>query len=180
MTNRPDLYKSSCDKLFKAYFDNTLKHGDCRAYAVGNILESGDWKCLFLTATDIFGRHKTEDATKEDMYMVWKSSIFTRGPEAVSIYRLIIAGREDLIETAEEMKREARELINASGYTVEELMRIERTFEVADKGTSAEDHMYNGLVAVLDVLKDIHQVEDDHLEKTRFKAHHELKVKELV
>jgi hypothetical protein len=56
--------------------------------------------------------------------------------------------------------QEAKGLVAASGYTEEELAEIEYAFEIADQGNSREDWMFNGLVAVLDELKRIHDVSD--------------------
>lgn len=49
--------------------------------------------------------------------------------------------------------------IQNSGYSKVELMRIEFAFETALKGKNEDDWMFNGLMAVLDVLADIHQVD---------------------
>lgn len=35
---RPELYQKTVDILVKAYFDDTLQHGNCYACAVGNII----------------------------------------------------------------------------------------------------------------------------------------------
>lgn len=49
--------------------------------------------------------------------------------------------------------------IQESGYTKAELMKIEYAFETADKGKNGDDYMFNGLVAVLQVLAEIHSVD---------------------
>lgn len=52
----------------------------------------------------------------------------------------------------------AKKQIDATGYSWQELARVEYAFESAKKGESADDWMFNGLMAVLDVLADIHGV----------------------
>jgi hypothetical protein len=71
-----------------------------------------------------------------------------------------------------------KEAEKRSGYKVHELQIIEDAFENANEGNSREDWMYNGLVAVLDVLKEIHEVTDEDLaiSKQRFAAHHQSKL----
>jgi hypothetical protein len=47
-----------------------------------------------------------------------------------------------------------------SGYHWKDLAKIEFAFETADKGESDEDYMFNGLMAVVAVLDEIHQNTD--------------------
>jgi hypothetical protein len=55
MINEP-LYRRTVDILVNAYFNDTLKHGDCFACAVGNIVNYGkpeqtsNWVGVFYTA----------------------------------------------------------------------------------------------------------------------------------
>jgi len=52
------------------------------------------------------------------------------------------------------------DLINASGYTMPELMLVEFAFETAPEVENNErQNQYNGLCAVFDVLQEIHEVE---------------------
>ena len=53
----------------------------------------------------------------------------------------------------------ARTEINSTGYTINELAKIEAAFEGAPGWK--EDYMFNGLVAVLEVLKEIHEVGEE-------------------
>ncbi|CAH1002625.1 hypothetical protein LEM8419_03497 [Neolewinella maritima] len=51
-------------------------------------------------------------------------------------------------------------MMRATGYTVEELMRIENVFEMSRKYAQyASEEQYNSLCAVIDVLTDIHGIE---------------------
>lgn len=143
--NRTELHQKTKDVLFKAYFDDTLEHSNCAACAVGNIC-GGEvlWSILFMTWED------GEPRTFEDI----------RGMKVLSPSYGKYRGR--IID--EQLRQEALAIIANTGYAVEELMLIERAFEMADKGENEEDHMFNGLVAVLEVLKDIHGVDDAGVE----------------
>lgn len=68
---------------------------------------------------------------------------------------------------------EAKMQIKVTGYSIEELSMIEHAFERADFGNSNEDWMFNGLVAVLDALKKIHEVEDNETDVQRFRNHYQ-------
>jgi hypothetical protein len=55
---------------------------------------------------------------------------------------------------------DAKEQIDATGYTWQELARIEYAFERAPMSHSREDHVFNGLMAVVDVLCQIHEMDE--------------------
>jgi len=46
-----------------------------------------------------------------------------------------------------------------TGYSPSELISIERAFERCDRGCNEDDYMFNGLMAVVDVLAEIHGVD---------------------
>ncbi len=147
------LYKKTCDILFDAYFNDTLRHGMCSACAVGNIckeaskksgVSNGAWGALFNTSSS------GQTISKNGITPIYK---FFYTPE-------------DVIE--------AHSLISFTGYHWTELAKIEFAFESAAAGNSLEDHMYNGLVAVLDVLKEIHEVKEDN-QTERFTNHYKQK-----
>lgn len=48
--------------------------------------------------------------------------------------------------------------IKATGYTLEDIINIEMAFESA-AGNSRDEMMFNGLIAVVDVLGDIHGID---------------------
>lgn len=53
----------------------------------------------------------------------------------------------------------AKHEIDSTGYPLKSLMRIEYAFETARKGKCSDDWMFNGLMAVVDVLAEIHGVD---------------------
>jgi len=135
--NRPNLYQKTVNLLLDAYNNETLKHGNCYACAVGNICRgSYAWGQAF-TTSDTGKQHRN--------YLLpgWKIS------------------HKDVVE-----------LVESTGYTFDELADIEFAFEssVADTKddptryyfyttTKPKLGQYIGLCAVLDKLREIHEVD---------------------
>lgn len=147
------LYDKTVDILYQAYFNDTLKHLSCTACAVGNICGGNlEWRFLFVTE---FG---TQRNVIDVHYLTTSVAPFNSQLEV------------------DKARKRAFDLIESTGYTPYELAKVEYAFESADKGKSGEDWMFNGLVAVLDVLKEIHEVKDDVEVRTKFKKHHQTKL----
>jgi hypothetical protein len=53
----------------------------------------------------------------------------------------------------------SKELIDSTGYTVYELARIEEAFEDVDSNCTNDEWMFNGLMAVIEVLAEIHGID---------------------
>lgn len=159
--NRIDLYKKTVDILYLAYFNDTLKHGDCSACAVGNI-------CLANGATLYDYTHSISGSN-----LAWSMAFYT--------------DTDTLIQTIDESVYKqnfngCKTVIDATGYSLLELAKIERSFETAPTGNSDEEYMFNGLVAVLEALKQIHEITDESMiqaNHTRFADHHK-KLKTLA
>lgn len=62
--------------------------------------------------------------------------------------------------------------ISSTGYSPKEVSLIEKRFEGVSRAPRKDERMFNGLVAVLDVLKQIHEVTEDEETLPRFKAHY--------
>lgn len=167
-----ELYNKTVDILFQAYFKGELEHGLCHACAVGNILKEAAAKV---------GVSNKRWAVK---FITLLSEDYTHGS------RQLIAGKSELLfanmlfghyaRTAEndnevEILNEANLLLENSPYPIEDLIKIEAAFEKGYCGQKRDDEewMFNGLVAVLDVLKQIHEVENDEPVKTKFKNHYQ-------
>ena len=58
---------------------------------------------------------------------------------------------------------EAKKQIDGTGYSLKQLMKIEFAFETADEGDSQDEWMFNGLMAVIDVLDKIHENKNEQL-----------------
>lgn len=122
-------FEKTLQILVSAYLNDTLKHKECTACAVGNIIRSNN--------ADVFTGIGVDDT-------MWLRLIGSkhRGEKGIFI-DLDIAQRQ----------------VEASGYTLHELHRIEYAFEECDMGETKDDWMMNGLMAVVDVLADIHGID---------------------
>ncbi len=129
--NRPEVYQKSVDVLAKAYVDGRLDKLDCAACAVGNLVAAG---CGY----KIIGYNK---------YL--GSDGIVRTPDWLFIVREWNLNKEGVME------------VNSTGYDKNELTRIERAFMYPPEHLTCEyDEQYHGLMAVLKVLDEIHEVTD--------------------
>lgn len=151
-----ELYKRSTNILFDAYFNDTLEHSNCHACAVGNLIAANTCNRLV-------------DCESTEIKKKW----FESAPLWQTVFITYEEG-EGQIVAAHNYNDAAKEQIDATGYTWQELAKIEYAFEKAPRGKSDEDYMYNGLVAVLEVLKEIHEIKDDS-EVERFTSHYKTK-----
>lgn len=130
------LFEKTVGILVNAYRNDTLEHGYCHACAVGNIIAAN---CGI--EDDLDWLEKTGDYPITGWGLV-----FTTG-----------AGYQRINES--EYKGAAKFQIDSTGYSWQELAKIEYAFETAPKGNNDDDWMLNGLLAVYDVLCDIHEVD---------------------
>jgi len=160
---KPELYRKTVDILFKAYFDDTLEHCNTCGCAVGNLVAAG---CGYEV-----GKRKA-DFLDEDTLVEWKTNqgaawsllFCTSEMEGQVIDKLMLANVEVMRQ------------IDSTGYHWTDLARIEYAFETAPRGNTEEDYMFNGLVAVLETLKQIHEVDDNADDLACFEAHHLVRV----
>jgi len=142
---REELYHKTVGILVDAYFKDTLVHGNCKACAVGNIVAANRGIGLYSN-----GKGNIE----------WEREVCTIGVGWASVFSTdpVFGGqslRPDNYDTPT-----AKEQIDATGYQWQELAKIEYAFESAPKATSDEDWMFNGLMAVIEVLDQIHENTD--------------------
>lgn len=159
-----ELYNKTVDILVQAYFNDTLFHGSCAACAVGNIVAHNmGFDIIKKEAThtiDTFcwvkdgqehpypGLGQCETG-EYNLINGWGAVIGTNGfPKNMRKPKL---GR---------MVGKAKEQILSTGYSVLELAKIEFAFETATMGKSDDEWMFNGLMAVIEVLDEIHQNEN--------------------
>jgi nuclear transport factor 2 (NTF2) superfamily protein len=128
--------------LVKAYLEDTLAHQFCAACAVGNIIsEARSYKISKVGCGFEWVGQRTQ----------WENVFMTSN----GIQEFNIEGYQG----------EARTQIDSTGYAPEELARIEFAFEMADNSDGYYDDytnetwMFNGLMAVVDVLADIHGID---------------------
>lgn len=140
MTNNIDKFNETVGILVKAYMNDTLRHMDCAACAVGNICGSMKWRFIFCTNTDT------------NLQVVLGQS-FAEKNEPLGFWSRCDKSK---------FYKDGLETIEKTGYTVNELARIEYAFEAAEWEEMIEDDevwMFNGLMAVVDILAEIHGID---------------------
>lgn len=133
--NRPEIYQRSIDVLSRAYLNGTLRHSNCHACAVGNLVAAAK------------GLSFTDRCNWEVGYPSWQY-----------IHMVDEISKQQKFWRSVEHKEEGLNEIMATGYNVDETARIELAFELTPEGVN--DRMYAGLMAVVDVLDQIHEVDD--------------------
>lgn len=122
--------------LVGAYLNNTLMHRNCHACAVGNLIAAN------------LGISYSQDLKWIGRQVAWKEVFVT--------FRYQIA----------QLKRpwaytgEAKVQIDSTGYTWQQLAKMEYAFERAPMGHSRDEHMFNGLMAVVEALAQIHEMDE--------------------
>ena len=126
-------FEKTMDILVKAYLNDTLEHGNCHACAVGNLIAAQN---------GLSYKRDYSDFQRWDGYIEphW--------------YQLVTPVKCDYgdIEIGTNQ-------INQIGYSIQDTIRIENAFENSERGQNNDDWMFNGLMAVLDVLAEIHGID---------------------
>jgi hypothetical protein len=147
-------FNHSVNVLVQAYLNNTLQHGNCYACAVGNIIADGlGTKCI--VKKDSFKGIVWDNGepypgqghfnTPNGWGALFNTDNYNGGPKRQVFDRRYINDKN------------VNRQISSTGYSWEELARIEYAFESVDK--RKKDKMFNGLMAVVDVLADIHGID---------------------
>jgi hypothetical protein len=167
--NKPQLFHQTVDILVKAFFQGTLLAGKCSACAVGNLVAHYKGTKPNSNSYDRF-----EDCSHPQ----WQS-VFLGGRTRLS-YQMLMEDTEQIPWRIDVRIPEGLEQIKSTGYTIDELMRIEFAFETETKRRfesgrelSSDERHFAGLMGVLDVLCDIHKVDETDKESARslFEAH---------
>jgi len=139
------LYNKTVDILKDAYFNDTLEHGNDCACAVGNLIAAAKGVNII---PDNEGR--LSRFTWEQGYPKWFYSVIDKGCPPTD---------------------GALSEINKTGYTIDDIILIERAFESTKNDNTEDLAMFNGLMAVIDVLDIIHEnndTEQTQVTKKRF------------
>ena len=141
-----DLYHKTVDILAKAYVNNQLHARNSCCCAVGNII-----------AANMGYRDNT-------WYPLWTAVFCTADSHKILGFEFVFQTTHPKIyETHPGARRE----IDSTGYTWQELAKIEKAFEANHRG---KDPMFNSLMACIKVLDKIHQVKDKEVKtQTRVK-----------
>lgn len=151
--------------LVRAYMNDTLKHMDCSACAVGNII-AAKLNCTIERnpeqGNDLLWKRGT--AWLEP---IWSRLFFTPQPQAKQR------------KWPKRNKGYIKMQVDASGYTWQELALIERAFEGCEIplhdntlgrlkfNIDDDQYMLNGLMAVVDVLCEIHGMNETEKQEAK-------------
>jgi hypothetical protein len=150
---QPDLYKKTVNILVDAYFKNTLEHSICTACAIGNIIAANKGYELENTGEVSFGGRVM---TTFD-WITPMGRVGSMAPQWKDVFMTDETGQHT---DPSRYRDGARCEIESTGYSWQNLAKIEYAFETAPKGKTKEDWMFNGLMAVIDVLDKIHENND--------------------
>lgn len=139
-------FSNTVDILVKAYLNDTLQHSNCYACAVGNLV------------ADAMG-YKYCGSKKKARGLTWEGFNGYDGLMSDDLWVRVFYTRDFSHEQVVNISRydgRRKEQIDTTGYSLEELIKIEHAFETGWKG---KDKMFNALLSVVDVLASIHNVD---------------------
>ena len=145
--------------LVNAYVDDKLKHQDCSCCAVGNIISHAcGYKREVLNDKPFWTK-----GNKVFKPIKWLNAFGTNVVDhQPGFLNWIVGNKHRVIKSwmkPEKIDSTVEAWAEATGYTIMELARIESAFERAEFGKSKDEWMFNGLMAVVDVLAEIHGVD---------------------
>lgn len=141
-----ELFHDTVGILVRAYMNDTLRHGDCAACAVGNIVAH---RMGLSIVPD------PEYVEEPQPFMMWSNGEYPN------------KGWYQVTRAKSGYSENAMRQILASGYRPAHLRLIEYRFEKADPGRSSDQWMFNGLMAVVDVLCEIHGMNETEKQESK-------------
>lgn len=150
---KPELFHKTVGILVNAYLNDTLQHNNCWACAVGNIV-AGNMGLKI----EKHNFYMCEEPYRD--YQIYGIPYYNTLTAGILATRNFSTKEIKTINLTEAQLEQAK----ATEYTIEELNRIEVVFENADRyyiddinNEFYDEWMYNGLMAVVDYLIEIHQ-----------------------
>jgi hypothetical protein len=151
-TYTKEKFNNSLSVLVQSYLNDTLEHETCCACAVGNLVAAA---CGFTYQNRSIGM---------DGELVWDQSFaFPHWASAFCTYT-----DDDYQTMALAISDESKDQIDSTGYELCDLAKIEFAFEIGGriKGTR-DEKMFNGLMAVVDVLCEIHGMNEEEKQESK-------------
>jgi hypothetical protein len=152
------MFDESISILVQAFLNGTLLHSNCAACAVGNIIAAKIQAKVIVSGkrSDFFSLDAQWIRGASEIQPIWDEVFCTNGT------------RQDIDPDA--YKGWAKRQIDTTGYSWQELARIEKAFESVPYSIdefNSEDHMYRGLMAVVEVLASIHGIDLEEKENAK-------------
>lgn len=141
-----ETLKTNLRKIMNAYLSDKLNKQSCQGDPVTAILGSNAWGAVFRTV-----KYNGELQQLERGKLMSTIAKFGSPPQL----RFIL-----------EKEDEGQELIDKSPYSYGELKKIEYAYQTTpNEGPDKEFNIYNSVMSAVDVLIEIHQVEDHERDK---------------
>lgn len=170
--NRIELYNQTVDLLLDAYNFNKLVHGNCKSCAVGSICGDSTWSDYFYTADGEQITEFQEDFNLNKTYLntgySYKELMEIEYAFETSIYN---------IELNNKQKEEIYNFILRRNLSLDYVSISSGSSYVYYTDIDFKKGQYLGLVAVLDKLKEIHEVDlvESNSNQTKLKEIYEFK-----
>lgn len=151
----PELYNKTVEILVQSYLNDTLRHLNCYACAVGNLVAHYCNK-IFVKQNPLFLPQSFDEELKWDGYAGYGVKV----PR--DTYKTGGTWYEQLWKKEEDLHGEPKEQLQSTGYALAELRQIEEAFEscALDDFNDDDKRMWTGLMAVIDILDQIHENTD--------------------
>lgn len=147
-------FEKTVNVLVQAYLNDTLKHGDCCACAVGNIIAAS------------IGCEMVKPREHVKSSFEWAKNGVYYEPIWPAVFASDRYGKQE--RHPKKYRGMYKKQIDITGYDWRELAKIEKAFESVCRFFSSEDEiMFNGLMAVVDVLADIHGIDLSQKEQAK-------------
>ena len=175
-----EKFNDTINILVDAYLKNTLLHGNCCACAVGNIVAAKmGYRYIKGRGYSEYVQLVTNEPIYHSMNLGWEDQrhpgLSCRSGKSVAYgwaaafctdSRFGVYAEQTLRPEYLKVKI-VRDQIAATGYHWKELARIEFAFESAEWGVDSDSWMFNGLMAVVDVLADIHGIDMETIRQSK-------------
>lgn len=154
-----ELFNETVAILANAYMKDLLVAGNCCACAVGNIIASRK------------GYQFTEDVPKNIQKPQWLNVPYPGGNPETGIgwgAAFCTTLGSQIINERMLQNEVVIDQIKSTGYDWLDLAKIEYAFELSNLRPSVDsDHMFNGLMAVVDVLCEIHGMNETEKQESK-------------
>jgi len=154
-------FNHTVNVLLKTYLNDTLERSNCYACAVGNIIADANG-IKFRKAKDKMSLGRSVGWLGERS--IYEEDHLTASMQSCNWMAVIPGQLEVNVDYYYGLRKT---LIDNSGYTPEQLAAIERAFEAAPLGINKDEDMFNGLMAVVDVLAEIHEIDLETVKETK-------------
>jgi hypothetical protein len=160
-------FNHSVNVLVKAYFYGDLEHQNCACCAVGNLMaDACGYKIEHLNDDKSLWTRSDDRTVIDPIEWVHVFGTKTR-EEGKNFFRRKKISVVNTWFDLENVTTSVNQWAAKTGYSLVELARIENAFESAQYGENDDTWMFNGLMAVVDVLADIHGINLESKEEAK-------------